>query len=416
MGELALLASLFVAFALLGKVVDLLEKGIERASLRKSKLDRRQRELNQEAERHEEEARRRAGELDRRERQLQADREAIHRLAKEKAAGFPWLAEAYAEYFELQEMKRARHMETKKRPAPKSAERVREAARRRRRAEKKFHIVRGRIRMYESMFPWLPDFIAEDAEAVDELLISVMEDAGEMHENHDAASDWLSPEEYEKLSSAEKNQLALDRWRESRKSSWEVGREYERYVGYLHEQDGWDVEYQGIIDRFEDLGRDVIARRGSEVRVIQCKRWSQFKDIYEKHIFQHFGTCVEYVVKRREGRRRKPQLELAPDILRNSDVSGLFVTTTTLSDVARQMAEILNIDTWEEFSLDEYPQIKCNVSRQDGEKIYHLPFDQQYDRVRIEPERGERYVKTVHEAERLGFRRAWRWRGTDDSN
>jgi hypothetical protein len=27
--------------------------------------------------------------------------------------------------------------------------------------------------------------------------------------------------------------------------------------------------------------------------------------------------------------------------------------------------------------------IKCNISKRSGEKIYHLPFDQQYDKVKI---------------------------------
>lgn len=55
--------------------------------------------------------------------------------------------------------------------------------------------------------------------------------------------------------------------------------------------------------------------------------------------------------------------------------------------------------------------LKCNVSRRTGEKIYHLPFDQQYDRTLIEEERNECYVETVAEAEKLGYRRAFRWRG-----
>lgn len=53
-----------------------------------------------------------------------------------------------------------------------------------------------------------------------------------------------------------------------------------------------------------------------------------------------------------------------------------------------------------------YPMIKCNVNQ--GNKIYHLPFDQQYDRVKIQHD-GEFYVKTVGEAERKGFRRAKRY-------
>jgi len=54
--------------------------------------------------------------------------------------------------------------------------------------------------------------------------------------------------------------------------------------------------------------------------------------------------------------------------------------------------------------------IKCNISRRDAEKIYHLPFDQQYNRTLIEEEKNEYYLETVKEAEELGFRRVWKWR------
>ena len=43
-----------------------------------------------------------------------------------------------------------------------------------------------------------------------------------------------------------------------------------------------------------------------------------------------------------------------------------------------------------------------------GEKIYHLPFDQQYDKTKLEKKYGEFYCKTVKEAEDSGFRRAFR--------
>lgn len=69
----------------------------------------------------------------------------------------------------------------------------------------------------------------------------------------------------------------------------------------------------------------------------------------------------------------------------------------------------------EGYPLASYPCIKCNVSRRDGTKIYHLPFDQQYDRTLIEEEKNECYVETVKEAEDLGFRRAFRWHGSTDS-
>jgi hypothetical protein len=93
------------------------------------------------------------------------------------------------------------------------------------------------------------------------------------------------------------------------------------------------------------------------------------------------------------------------------EVNGTFTTTTSLSPKAREVASHLGIVVEEEFPLADYPRVKCNIARRDEERIYHLPFDQQYDSTVIEPERGERYVSTVAEAEELGFRRAWRWRG-----
>ena len=54
--------------------------------------------------------------------------------------------------------------------------------------------------------------------------------------------------------------------------------------------------------------------------------------------------------------------------------------------------------------------IKCHVGK--TEKIYHLPFDQQYDRTQMSRDDGDIYVSTVAEAEKLGFRRAYRWKGS----
>ena len=56
--------------------------------------------------------------------------------------------------------------------------------------------------------------------------------------------------------------------------------------------------------------------------------------------------------------------------------------------------------------------IKCNINEKNNGKIYHLPFDQQYDNVKIDKE-GEFFAMTVQEAEEAGFRRAKRWRSQD---
>jgi len=83
-------------------------------------------------------------------------------------------------------------------------------------------------------------------------------------------------------------------------------------------------------------------------------------------------------------------------------------TEGTLTESGRQMfialnsgwltAEELAIRYAEKYPLKSYPCIKCNVSRKDGTKIYHLPFDQQYDRTLVEEERNECYVENVSEA------------------
>jgi hypothetical protein len=92
-----------------------------------------------------------------------------------------------------------------------------------------------------------------------------------------------------------------------------------------------------------------------------------------------------------------------------ANVSAVFITTTTLSPVAKKAAQWLKIEVKERFGIDKsYPMIKCNINQSSKEKIYHLPFDQQYDRTKIIPEFGEFYATTVAEAERKGFRRAFR--------
>lgn len=87
-----------------------------------------------------------------------------------------------------------------------------------------------------------------------------------------------------------------------------------------------------------------------------------------------------------------------------------LVVTTDLADVARMAANELGVRVEHIALQSDYPMIKGNINRSTGGRIYHLPFDQQYDRVRIVGSH-ERYVSTIEEAEKLGCRRAWRFKG-----
>jgi len=318
-------------------------------------------------------------------------RRAFQKLLEGKFQGFPWLAAAWADYRALEAEREALALAVKKWPAADAAARVREMGKRRAEAERRAKANEFLVNYYESLFPWLEEFRGEE---VEELLVAELGESESIEGADDPARRWLSPVEYESLPAREKYQRALDRYWSKKKSRWEIGRDYERYIGYKYETVGYAVHYHGIVEGFADLGPDLIASKGDDVEIVQCKCWSQDKVIHEKHIFQLFGTVFAYKMD-------NPGLA----------VTGKFVTSTCLSDRAKQFAAGLEIGIDELQPLERYPCVKCNVSRRSGEKIYHLPFDQQYDSTIVEEERLEHFVSTVAEAEALGFRRAYRWRG-----
>ena len=321
----------------------------------------------------------------------QKDEEIWKQSLIEKSSGFPTLFKAIEEYEEKEDRKTSYYLLSKSHPAKKASQIVQEEARRRREAEFAYKNTRAIIEYYENIAPFLLDYRDDIEEEKEDYILREYSE----EERDDPVTNFLTKEEFRKLPSVERNQMALDRFWQRPKPRWLIGRVYERYIGYLYEEKGYDVEYVGIFRGYEDLGRDLICGKQNDITVIQCKYWSQFRTIYEKHIFQFFGTVFQY-------RDENP----------DKKVKAIFYTSTTLSELARRFANELHIDLNENFKFDQaYPSIKCNVSRIDGSKIYHLPFDQQYDKTKIEKHRAEFYCRTVKEAEDTGFRRAFRWRG-----
>jgi len=329
---------------------------------------------------------------------LQQNEDEIKRIAKQKSMGFPWLAEAYAEYFSLKDFQSEDYLRHKKHPAFTAAATVQKIRWEKKKLLVENKIVKYKINYFEKLFPWLSELIAEDED--DYIPVRIDDNEVDDNNNEDRVKNYLTPEEYKSLPSVERNQMALDRYLKNRnKSKWAIGRDYEMYVGYLYEQKGYSIEYKGIIDGFEDLGRDVIAIKDDEVCIIQCKRWAQYKDIHEKHIFQLFGTTMEYWIKNFS--------------MNESKLRPIFFTSTSLSDKAKEMANALSVEIIENEPLGEFPRIKCNINNDEfgsQTKIYHLPMDQQYDRTIIGNRSGEFYAFTVKEAEDASFRRAFKHR------
>ena len=341
---------------------------------------------------------------------VKKDKQEIHKIAKQKSMGFPWLAEAYADYFALKDGEIEKYLKYKKHPAHTAAENVKTIKNEKRKLVKEIKIISYKINYFEKLFPWLSELIAEDED--EEIPVRIEDDIKDDN-NEDRVKNYLTPEEYKSLPSVERNQMALDRYLRNRyKSKWAIGRDYEMYVGYLYEQKGYSIEYKGIIDGFEDLGRDIIAKKSDEVCIIQCKRWAQYKEIHEKHIFQLFGTTMEYWVKNFRNHKKPKSFEEFAKFLNENKLRPIFFTSTSLSDKAREMANALSVEIIENEPLGEFPRIKCNINNDEfGQtKIYHLPMDQQYDRTIIGNRAGEFYAFTVKEAEDAGFRRAFRHR------
>ncbi len=241
------------------------------------------------------------------------------------------------------------------------------------------------------LFPALQDIIDCEYKSLPIIKVSELSE-------YDTTRDYLSKEEYQALSTVERNQLALDRYRNShKKSKWQIGRDYELYIGYRYAIKGYAIDYFGSYMKLEDLGRDIIAKKNGKVLIIQCKYWSSKKQIHEKHITQLYGTMMCYCI------------ENNCDI---KNVKGVLVTNITLSVMAKKMAEMLHIRYSENIELGNYPCIKCNIGHNElgPTKIYHLPFDQQYDTTIIDKP-GEFYAMTVEQAENAGFRRAFKYFG-----
>lgn len=314
-------------------------------------------------------------------------------------AGRTWLAHFVAEADKALDESIADRLRDKKRPAYKAAEEVSIARTERRAARERAKFLEYQLLSYKEYFPFLEEY--EDLILDDAVELSPSGENLEALEEADPVLRFVPKAEYDRLPSAERNQLALDRYLKGGLSPVAIGRLYERYVGHLYEKEGWAVEYHGIVKGLEDLGRDLICSRGNEVHVVQVKCWSREKLIHEKHIFQLFGTTQLFLMA-----QGKKDL-FAPTVIPR------FVTTTSLSPVAKQAANWLKIEVQENLALDKtFPMIKCNINQSTGERIYHLPFDQQYDRTKIVSSLGELYVATAAQAEKLGFRRAFRFTGS----
>lgn len=297
------------------------------------------------------------------------------------------LTSLFADYLLLQYDVSANYLEKKSRPAYTEAKRIKEL-----KIETKQYLEQYKLMLYKyeyllNIFPELQNYVDDFDSIRDTEKYFSLEN---LSNKFDYARKYLSKLEFMELPENERNQIALDNYIKGKKTNWQIGRDYELFCGQYYENNGYNVEYFGMEKKLSDLGRDLIAKKESEIHIIQCKYWSKEKLIHEKHILQLFATT--YIME-----------------ITNTDMFNhykpVFITNINLSKTATDFAKKLNVLVIK-LQLTEFPRIKCNINGDN--KIYHLPFDQKYDQTQIK-NNGEFYALTVEEAVSKGFRRALKY-------
>ena len=177
-------------------------------------------------------------------------------------------------------------------------------------------------------------------------------------------------------------------------SAEELGLRFERYIGYIYEESGYNnVNYNGATQKKADGGIDLIIITKEYHIIIQCKYYGKNSLIHENSINQFYSAFLKY-------KKRNPFMEVVP----------IFVTAyDNLDSEARESLYFFKEIIHKVYAMSyplEYPTIKCNINKHDKRKIYHLPTDPNYDRIKIDINRGNLYCFTPSEAESLGFIRS----------
>ncbi len=172
---------------------------------------------------------------------------------------------------------------------------------------------------------------------------------------------------------------------------WELGIEYERFIGYLWESKGYKVIYNGAVKGSADGGIDLIFISEFTTYVVQCKRWKKGSYINIDKIKKFHQNVKRFKKSNRE-------------LIGNNNLIAIFYSTVKFTSDAKKFAKRYKIDCQiKEFhTIYEYPPVKCGKTY-DGKKFYCLPFDEEFDKIQLHCDIDDSYKFTIDEAERLGY-------------
>ena len=178
--------------------------------------------------------------------------------------------------------------------------------------------------------------------------------------------------------------------REKSQAREDYGAQYERYVGYLFESQGYQVTYHGLRSGREDGGVDLIAKAPRKIWLIQCKRWriAVSKDV----IARLHGATERFLWEERQGKPKKMR----------TSINGVLATSGSITSDAKELAKHWNILLMENLRYQPDPAIKAKrICSRGG--YFLLPFDKKYDHITMQLRRGDCFFLSIREALANGF-------------
>mgnify|MGYP001648609703 CR=1 FL=1 len=188
----------------------------------------------------------------------------------------------------------------------------------------------------------------------------------------------------------------------------EIGDRYERYIGYLYERAGWVVDFNGLKKGVMDEGVDLFCHTGEITHIVQAKYWSD--------AFTAKNGIIAVINKLAAFRNA-----YAVNRPLDESVFAVLVIKSKLGIGDKSYAEKRNVIVLDGLAIPkDYPIVKC--VEKEGQKFFYLPFlgakpqrlldaelygaGDWYDEIRVNYGNGDRYVHTVAQAEKLGYRYA----------
>lgn len=169
-----------------------------------------------------------------------------------------------------------------------------------------------------------------------------------------------------------------------------IGLDYERFIGYLLESNGYSVMYNGALKGVKDGGIDLIASKENDLLLIQCKLYKRGRNIPSGYAYRLKASVDRYCQDHPEVKR----------------AVGYLVTNYAVSAKAQYVADTSGLQTAIVRYDRYYPCVKCvsfNTQKGARRSYYYMPWQASYDKVNVLPKADDCYVFTAREAESLGY-------------